>query len=138
VHTKAPDEAGHEKDPAGKRDVIAQLDAALPALWDNGLISDENLVIITGDHGTPSGTDLVHSGDPVPIALVGRGTMPDAVAAFGERACSSGGLGHIDGSDLMPIALNAIGRIKYMGARLTPEGGIFWPAQTEPMRTERE
>jgi 2,3-bisphosphoglycerate-independent phosphoglycerate mutase len=136
IHTKAPDVAGHTKDPARKRDVIAALDAALPALWDEGLLTDDNLVIVTGDHGTPSGTELVHSGDAVPIAMVGAGTLVDDVSAFDELACASGSLGHLEGRDLMPEILNRIARIKYMSAKLTPGGGIFWPEQTEPLRVE--
>jgi 2,3-bisphosphoglycerate-independent phosphoglycerate mutase len=138
VHTKAPDVAGHTKDPACKRDVIAALDAALPALWEEGLLTPENLVIVTGDHGTPSGTDLVHSGDAVPIVMVGAATFADDVTAFDERSCASGSLGHLDGRDVMPEALNRIARIKYMSAKLTPEGGIFWPDRTEPLRIDRD
>jgi 2,3-bisphosphoglycerate-independent phosphoglycerate mutase len=134
VHTKAPDVAGHTKDPAGKRDVIEALDAAIPALWESGLVSPDNLVIVTGDHGTPSGTELVHSGDAVPIAIVGAATLVDPVAAFDELSCASGSLGHLEGRDIMPEALNRIGRIKYMSAKLTPAGGIFWPERTEPLR----
>lgn len=136
VHTKAPDEAGHTKDPARKRDVIEALDAAIPALWDEGLITAENLVIVTGDHGTPSGTELVHSGDAVPIAMVGAGTLTDRVSAFDELSCAAGSLGHLEGRELMPEALNRIGRIKYMSAKLTPSGGIFWPDDTEPLRVD--
>jgi 2,3-bisphosphoglycerate-independent phosphoglycerate mutase len=138
IHTKAPDEAGHEKDPEHKRWIIEQLDGAIGRLWETGLICDDNLVIVTGDHGTPSGTDLVHSGDPVPIALAGPGVLSDAVSSFGERPCSLGGLGHIEGRELMPIALNAAARIKYMGARLTRDNGIWWPGpdDVEPMRVD--
>jgi len=131
VHTKAPDVAGHTKDPARKRDVIAALDAAIPALWDEGLACAENLVIVTGDHGTPSGTELVHSGDPVPFAMLGPSTYPDGVTAFDERSCAAGDLGHLEGRDVLPTALNAVGRIKYMSAKLTPAGGIWWPDATE-------
>jgi 2,3-bisphosphoglycerate-independent phosphoglycerate mutase len=134
VHTKAADVAGHTKDPANKRDVIEALDAAIPALWDEGLATADNLVIVTGDHGTPSGTVLVHSGDAVPIAMVGPATFADDVAAFDERSCASGVLGHLEGSDVMPEALNRIARIKYMSAKLTTGGGIFWPSRTEPLR----
>ncbi|HEY5506729.1 MAG TPA: phosphoglycerate mutase, partial [Coriobacteriia bacterium] len=136
VHTKATDVAGHTKDPERKRDVIEALDAALPALWDEGLVSPDNLVVVTGDHGTPSGTELVHSGDAVPIVMVGPATFSDDVTAFDERSCAVGSLGHLDGSDLMPEVLNRIGRIKYMSAKLTPEGGIFWPDTTEALRIE--
>ena len=136
VHTKAPDVAGHTKDPARKRDVIEALDAAIPALWETGMVSPDNLVIVTGDHGTPSGTELVHSGDAVPIAIVGAGTLVDPVAAFDELSCASGSLGHLEGRDVMPEALNRIGRIKYMSAKLTPAGGIFWPEDTEPLHVD--
>jgi len=136
VHTKAPDVAGHTKDPQHKRDVIEALDAAIPELWDAGLVTDENLVIVTGDHGTPSGTVLVHSGDAVPIAMVGPATYADDVTAFDERSCAAGSLGHLDGRDVMPEALNRIARIKYMSAKLTPSGGIFWPSRTEPLRVD--
>ena len=134
VHTKATDVAGHTKDPATKRDVIAALDAAIPALWDEGLVAPENLVIVTGDHGTPSGTVLVHSGDAVPFAMAGAATFADDVAGFDERSCASGSLGHLEGRDVMPEALNRIARIKYMSAKLTPAGGVFWPTRTEPLR----
>jgi 2,3-bisphosphoglycerate-independent phosphoglycerate mutase len=136
VHTKAPDDAGHTKDPSRKRDVIEALDAAIPALWDQGLVTPENLVIVTGDHGTPSGTDLVHSGDAVPIAMVGAGTLTDGVSAFDELSCAAGSLGHLEGRDLMPEVLNRVGLIKYMSAKLTPAGGIFWPERTEPLRVD--
>ncbi len=136
IHTKATDAAGHTKDPAHKRDVIEALDTAIPALWDEGLVTPDNLVIVTGDHGTPSGTVLVHSGDAVPLAMVGASTFADDVAAFDERSCAAGSLGHLEASDVMPESLNRIARIKYMSAKLTPGGGIFWPASTEPLRVE--
>ncbi|MDO8964191.1 MAG: alkaline phosphatase family protein [Coriobacteriia bacterium] len=136
IHTKAPDVAGHTKDPATKRDVLEALDAALPALWDEGLVSPDNLVIVTGDHGTPSGTALVHSGDAVPIAMAGAGTQADGIAAFDELSCAAGSLGHLEGRDLMPEVLNRIARIKYMSAKLTPAGGVFWPDETTPLIVE--
>jgi 2,3-bisphosphoglycerate-independent phosphoglycerate mutase len=142
VHTKAPDEAGHAKDPAKKRDVIEKLDAALSDLFaPEGLLaarepdgSPSHLVIVTGDHGTPSGTELVHSGDAVPLTVIGPATLRDAVTSFDELACASGSLGHLEGRELMPEVLNRIGRIKYVTARLTPANGIWWPDATEPLR----
>jgi 2,3-bisphosphoglycerate-independent phosphoglycerate mutase len=134
IHAKAPDVAGHTKDPARKRDVIEALDKAIPSLWDEGLATPDNLVVVTGDHGTPSGTVLVHSGDAVPIAIAGPATFADDVTAFDERSCAAGSLGHLEASDVMPECLNRIARIKYMSAKLTPAGGIFWPTLTEPLR----
>ena len=142
VHTKAPDEAGRAKDPAKKRDVIEKLDAALVDLFaPGGLLTarepdgtPSHLVIVTGDHGTPSGTELVHSGDAVPFAMIGPATLRDTVASFDELACASGSLGHFEGRELMPDILNRIGRIKYMTAKLTPSNGIWWPDATEPLK----
>ncbi len=129
VHTKAPDEAGHRKDPALKRDVIAALDAGLGEL---GELADEGtLVVVTGDHGTPSGTGLIHSGDAPPILIAGPGVPTDDVAAFSERACARGVLGHLDGADLMPTLLNLRGTVRYLGAKLSAEVGLHWPEEYE-------
>ncbi|HEY5432539.1 MAG TPA: phosphoglycerate mutase, partial [Coriobacteriia bacterium] len=62
--------------------------------------------------------------------------LVDPVAAFDELSCASGSLGHLEGRDVMPEALNRIGRIKYMSAKLTPAGGIFWPEDTEPLQVD--
>jgi len=70
----------------------------------------------------------------VPLAMVGAATFADDVTAFDERSCAAGSLGHLEGRDVMPEALNRIARIKYMSAKLTPAGGIFWPSRTEPFR----
>jgi hypothetical protein len=68
--------------------------------------------------------------------MVGPATYADDVNAFDERSCAAGSLGHLDGRDVMPEALNRIARIKYMSAKLTPSGGIFWPSRTEPLRVD--
>ncbi len=149
VHTKGPDVAGHTKDPGHKHDVIESLDAGLEGLV-GGLLEDAPradatradatgtdatgtgaddgvLLALTGDHGTPSGSTLLHSGDAVPLMLVGDRVLPDEVTRFDEMSCARGSLGHLDGWELMPTLLDLSDRIKYMGARLTPWDGIFWP-----------
>jgi hypothetical protein len=40
----------------------------------------------------------------------------------------------MEGRELMPDALDRVGRIKYMTAKLTPADGIGGPARTEPLR----
>jgi len=134
VHTKAPDVAGHTKNPAHKRDVIAKLDEALGLLREHDFLPDDTLVCVTGDHGTPSGTALIHSGDPVPLLLFGEGAYADRVSAFGERACVDGGLGQFEGRDLMPMMLDRVGLTRYLGGRLTPEATLAWPREWEPFR----
>jgi 2,3-bisphosphoglycerate-independent phosphoglycerate mutase len=137
VHTKGPDHAAHEKNPLLKRAVISELDAALGYLFDSPLLSDENLIIITGDHSTPSGTDLLHSGEAVPLLMLGRNTWPDSVREFNEKACVSGGLGRIDGKDMMPTILNLTDRIKYYSAKLQPFNGIYWPKTLNAFKVDK-
>lgn len=136
VHTKGPDEAAHKKNPKLKRDVIKELDKGLGYLFESGLLSDENLVIVTGDHGTPSGTTLLHSGEAVPILMLGRNAWADDVKYFNEKSCIYGGLGRIDGKDMMPTILNLTDRIKYHSAKLQPFNGIYWPKKLNPFSPE--
>jgi 2,3-bisphosphoglycerate-independent phosphoglycerate mutase len=136
VHTKGPDEAAHKKDPALKRDVISSLDEGLGYLFDSSLISDDNLIIITGDHGTPSGTKLLHSGEPVPLLMLGRYTYADDVKVFDEKSCVYGSLGRIAGKEMMPMVLNQLDRIKYMSAKLQPFNGIYWPKRLNEFELE--
>jgi len=136
VHTKGPDEAAHKKDPALKRDVISRLDEGLGYLFESSLLSDDNLIIITGDHGTPSGTRLLHSGEPVPLLMLGRYTYPDDVNVFHEKSCVYGSLGRIEGREMMPVVLNQLDRIKYMSAKLQPFNGIYWPKELNEFKLE--
>jgi 2,3-bisphosphoglycerate-independent phosphoglycerate mutase len=92
------------------------------------------IVCITADHGTPSGTGLIHSGDPVPVILSGPGIAADAVERFDERSCAGGSLGHLRGEDLMPVLLNARGTTRYLGARLSSHVGLHWPEEYETFR----
>jgi 2,3-bisphosphoglycerate-independent phosphoglycerate mutase len=122
VHSKVPDSAGHRKDPAHKRDRIAALDKALAPLaegiesWRDGLV-----VAVTADHATPAGGPLYHSGEAVPLAVVGGTARADDVVAFGERWCRHGILGQLRGVDLMPVLLNAADRARFLAERFTPD-----------------
>jgi 2,3-bisphosphoglycerate-independent phosphoglycerate mutase len=128
-HQKTTDAAGHTKDPAVKRDTIAELDAAV-----RELPSDRAIVCITGDHATPASPDVIHSGDPVPLLVAGPGVRADAVTTFGELPFSAGILGQLRGPDLMPVLLNAADRPLFLGSRPTPfEGADGYPALLEPL-----
>ncbi len=138
VHTKAPDEAAHLKDPKKKKEVIEEIDKALAQLplkrW-----SQQNLLVITSDHATASRGELIHSGEPVPILMVGKMTGADKVTSFDEFVCASGLLGHLRGKDLMPLILNYLDRINYAGATPYPDQKICRPDLNliEPLKAQK-
>ncbi|MEO0998679.1 MAG: phosphoglycerate mutase, partial [Pseudomonadota bacterium] len=102
VHVKATDAAGHTKDPAHKRDVIAATAAGLDGL---PALAGRAVVAVTGDHATPSTGSLLHSGDPTPLVVAGPGIRPDAVEHFGERPALNGELGRLGAADILPLLL---------------------------------
>ena len=121
-HDKTPDEAAHTKDPRTRLAAIESLDGALELLPS----SDDVVVVVTGDHATPAGGRMLHSGDPVPFAIAGRRVAADGVVRFGERYAAQGSLGHLHGSDVLPLALNAGDRARFLGGRAgrVPEGAV--------------
>jgi len=132
VHLKATDMAGHTKDRAVKQATIEALDAELGALRD---LASRAIVVVTGDHATPTYPDVIHSGDPVPFLLAGPGVRPDQVESFGELQAAAGILGHLRGEDVMPVLLNAADRPLFAGSRPTPYAGADgYPALLEPLR----
>lgn len=118
VHTKAPDEAGHTGDPEHKRAVITRLDQGLNELVRAVEMRNDVLVAVAADHSTPSGSTLIHSGEPVPMTIVGPGVRRDDVASFDEISAANGGLGHLRGPELMLMMLNYADRSVLMGHRL--------------------
>ena len=135
VHSKAPDVAAHRKDPRGKMRAIEALDAALGPIVERVTHQADLLVVVTGDHATPSSGPLIHSGEAVPILLAGGpNVLSDPVATFHERAVISGGLGHIRGADVMPLLLNATDRIRLHGVRHQAAARPYWPGRPEPFR----
>jgi 2,3-bisphosphoglycerate-independent phosphoglycerate mutase len=112
VHVKATDSRGEDGDFDGKVKVIETVDAALPALLD----LRPEVLIITGDHSTPA-LLRTHSWHPVPLLLWAPATqLTDASTQFGERACTSGGLGRFPATDVMPLALAHAMRLERYGA----------------------
>ncbi len=65
----------------------------------------ELLLIVTGDHSTPSSGNMIHSGESVPIMFIGKNVRPDDVTEFGERSCAKRSI-KMYGSDLMQMILN--------------------------------
>ena len=75
-----------------------------------------DVVIVTGDHSTPSRLKA-HSFHPVPTLFWAPATVrPDLVTEFGERPCIQGGLGQFLAKEIMPLALAHAGRLQKFGA----------------------
>ncbi|MFQ5840592.1 MAG: phosphoglycerate mutase, partial [Candidatus Methylomirabilales bacterium] len=110
-HVKGTDAAGEDGDFDQKVRIIEEVDTRLPAL----LKLDPDVIVVTGDHSTPA-VLRAHSWHPVPVLLYSRTCRPDGVPEFSERACAGGGLGHLLGKELMPLALANAGRLTKFGA----------------------
>ena len=100
VHLKGPDVPGHDGDPTGKRDNIAQIDRFYFGPLVKHLGADY-VVAVTADHSTPCELKA-HSDDPVPVLICGGNVEPEGAEQFGERECARGQLGRLRGPDLVP------------------------------------
>jgi 2,3-bisphosphoglycerate-independent phosphoglycerate mutase len=110
VHVKATDSCAHDRDCACKRKMIERVDRELvPALIKTGAN-----IIVTGDHSTPCSMGE-HSGHEVPLLCWGKGFRKDECRKFSEAECMDGGLGHVDGWDLFPMLVNAMGKGRKVG-----------------------
>jgi 2,3-bisphosphoglycerate-independent phosphoglycerate mutase len=112
IHYKYTDITGEDGNFSKKVEVIEALDRELPRLLSLG----PDVVVVTGDHSTPSKMRS-HSFHPVPLLIWAPATArPDLVTTFGERACIHGGLGQILARQIMPLALAHAGRLQKFGA----------------------
>jgi len=136
VHTKAPDEAAHTKDPIAKTRVIEELDRALDEGLPPLLRDPSVLVVLTSDHSTPSAGPLIHSGEPVPLVFHGSGVRRDRVRAFNEVDTAGGALGQVRGKELMYLVLNHLDRARLQGLMDEPEYRDFWPGAYDPFRLQ--
>lgn len=136
VHTKAPDTAAHTKNPHAKKAAIETLDRCLGEALGPLMSDPETLVVVTSDHSTPSAGPLIHSGEPVPIVIVGEGVRRDGVEYFDEIHCAGGALGLVRGKEFMYLLLNYLDRAKLRGIMDTPDDQAFWPGDSKPFRLE--
>ncbi len=111
LHIKQTDSAGEDGDFDRKVAVLEQVDALLGAVED----AEPELVIVTGDHSTPS-LMKSHSYHPVPLLFRGGTTYVDDSRDFGETTCRRGALGRFPSREVMPLALAAAGRLNKFGA----------------------
>lgn len=111
LHVKWTDSAGEDGDFARKVNVLEQVDAALPDL--TGLEPD--VLVVTGDHSTPA-VLKGHSWHPVPVLLCSKYCRTDPVQTFSESAFITGGLGRIQSTDIMPLAMANARKLTKFGA----------------------
>jgi 2,3-bisphosphoglycerate-independent phosphoglycerate mutase len=138
VHSKAPDEAAHTKDPSQKVEVIQSLDSGLGKLFDGFQKRDDLLIAVTGDHATPSSGGMVHSGENSPLLLCGSGIWRDSVNGFSEVQCAAGALGLLRGTELMKTILDRLDRAKLWGMRDHPQDLPYYPGPHKPLLLTRK
>ena len=111
VHVKGTDTAGEDGNFDAKVAVIEEVDRELSSV----IAFQPDVLVVTGDHSTPT-TFQAHSWHPVPVLLASRWCRPDAAQGFSERECLGGGLGHLRGKDILPLALAHAERLTKFGA----------------------
>jgi 2,3-bisphosphoglycerate-independent phosphoglycerate mutase len=111
LHYKYTDSTGEDGNFPAKVEMIERLDAELPRIR----AVNPDVLIITGDHSTPSKLRS-HSWHPVPTLLVAKMCRPDHVTEFGESQCLHGGLGQFQAMHLMTLAMAHAGRLGKYGA----------------------
>jgi 2,3-bisphosphoglycerate-independent phosphoglycerate mutase len=136
IHTKAPDEAAHTKDPLIKKAAIEALDGALAFALEEIAPDPETLLVITADHATNSAGAMIHSGEAVPLLMVGKYTWRDQVSRFDEISCGQGSLGLVRGKELMHLVLNFLDRGKLVGLRDSPRDQPYFPGKFTPLRVK--
>ncbi len=113
VNVKAADLCGHDGNASEKIKVIERIDQMMGHL--KAQIGPDVVVALTADHSTPVSIKD-HSGDPVPVTILGEGVRVDEIPHFDERSAARGALGRIRGVDLMPILMNQSNRTEKFGA----------------------
>lgn len=111
LHYKYTDSTGEDGNFPAKVEMIERLDAEVPRI--RALKPD--VLIVTGDHSTPSKLKS-HSWHPVPTLLLAATCRSDAVTEFGETSCLRGGLGQFEAKYLMMLAMAHAGRLGKYGA----------------------
>jgi 2,3-bisphosphoglycerate-independent phosphoglycerate mutase len=127
VHTKMPDEAGHTKNPWYKKEVIEAIDRAMSVAIDEIIADKEVLLVVTADHSTASSGTMIHTGETVPLMMMGKYIRKDKVGEFNEITCPRGGLGIVRGRELMYLILNFLDKAKMRGLMDTPVDQPYYP-----------
>ena len=94
MHVEAPDEAGHLGSVEEKVRAIERLDEAVGYILDHMA----GIIALLPDHPTPLALKT-HTSDPVPFAVMGKGT--DDVDSYSESAAEKGSFGMMDALDFI-------------------------------------
>ena len=111
IHFKYTDSTGEDGAFDAKVKRIEELDAMVPRI----AALDPDVLIVTGDHSTPS-LLRSHSWHPVPTVLAAAACRTDRCTTFGDNEAIHGGLGIFEAKYLMPLALANAGRLGKFGA----------------------
>ena len=99
VHVEAPDEAGHNGDPAAKVQAIEDFDGHVVGRILEGISGDVR-ILMSPDHRTP--IELrTHSREPVPFVLWGSGFAADGMTEYSEAGAQKGSLQLARGHEMM-------------------------------------
>jgi 2,3-bisphosphoglycerate-independent phosphoglycerate mutase len=109
VHVKWTDSAGEDGDFDHKVKILEQVDKAIP----NIINLNPDVLVVTGDHSTPA-VLRGHSWHPVPVMIYSKFCQLDKVNRFSELEFHTGGLGRIQSTQIMPLAMaNALKLTKF-------------------------
>ena len=107
VHLKGPDEFGHDGDAQGKMENIEEIDKRFFGTLLDNIDSSKVAVIVSADHSTPC-INKGHSADPVPLLISGDMVTNDDTQRFTEIEAKKGGIGLIDGAQVITTGIDVI------------------------------
>jgi len=130
LHIKAVDNLSHDMKPLEKAEFIAKIDKALKPLRE----LDDVVITVTGDHSTSSLRGR-HIGMPVPILMWSDRIRRDRAERFYEdELVTKGGLGFIDGINIIPLMMDIADRVMEYGLRPSPKPVFYIGATGEPLK----
>jgi 2,3-bisphosphoglycerate-independent phosphoglycerate mutase len=106
IHIKGPDVPAHDGDHEAKIASIESIDAHFFAPLLDELNLKRSIVAVTADHST-SCARKAHTDGPVPLLVSGGSISPDRVSTYGETASRQGSLGHLRGTEIVPLLVQA-------------------------------
>jgi 2,3-bisphosphoglycerate-independent phosphoglycerate mutase len=106
IHIKGPDVPAHDGDYEGEIASIEAIDSIFIAVLLDDLDLNRHIVAVTADHST-SCARKSHTDQPVPLLIAGGSITSDGVDTYGESAARRGALGHLAGTEIMPLVIDA-------------------------------